>query len=214
MTDERVLVVPRTTVFPDAAQQGFIADDAHTYLNRMGTNYRFEPRQSVEDDPSLKQLIPYVVFMHAGSVFLVRRSTSQSEQRLVGLHSIGIGGHINSSDTANNPAISEHGIDAFTHVLNEGLHREIREEVWLDEIPSLRFVGLINDDSNAVGRVHLGLVYVANLSTPSVSVREHDMMTGSFVDVRDLAKYHPTMETWSQIVVDSCCLVDNSDARG
>jgi predicted NUDIX family phosphoesterase len=211
MTDEKVLVVPKTTVFPDVAQQGFIADDTHTYLDRMRTDYRFEPRRLVEDDPTLKQLIPYVVFMHAGTVFLVRRSTSQSEQRLVGLHSIGIGGHINSSDTASDSATYEQRIDAFSRMLSEGLHREIHEEVWLSETPDLRFVGLINDDSNSVGRVHLGLVYVAHLSLPSVSVRERDMMAGCFVDVRDLGTYYPTMETWSQIVVDSGCLAGSGD---
>lgn len=202
MTDERVLVVPRDTVFPAATPQGFISGDVQAYLSRMQADYSFRPRRLVEDDPSLKQVIPYVVFVHTDSVFLVRRSSSQSEQRLVGKHSIGIGGHINKHDSANDTNTAE----SLGSVLIEGMNREIREEVFVGGSPALSLAGLINDDSTPVGQVHLGLVYLAHLAEPSVTVRETDLMAGSFVHIADLDRYHATMETWSQIVVGSGCL--------
>lgn len=210
MVDEKVLVIPRSSVFPQTAPQGFIAQDLEGYLDRMSADYRFEPRASVETDRSLKQLIPYVVFMHNDSVFVVKRSSRQSEQRLVGRHSIGIGGHINTVDAANGEGPSSHNAgsasDLFTSVLTEGLHREIAEEVYLTETPRLILAGLINDDSNSVGSVHLGLVYIANLDSEGVTVREKEMMSGSFVSAGSLHEYYDTMETWSQIVIDSGCL--------
>ena len=91
MTDERVLVVPRDTIFPGETQQGFISRDVDSYLHRMQASYTFKARHLVENDPSLKQIIPYVVLMHAERVFLVKRLPAQSEQRLAGMYSIGSG---------------------------------------------------------------------------------------------------------------------------
>ncbi|HPZ54473.1 MAG TPA: phosphoesterase [Bacillota bacterium] len=211
MKDEEVLVVPRSSVFPKAAPQGFIAQDLQAYLDRMSADYRFEPRARVENDPSLKQLIPYVVFMYGESVYVVKRSSRQSEQRLVGKHSIGIGGHINKFDASNRDETSAsdgacNASGLFASILTDGLHREINEEIYLGETPEFVLSGLINDDSNSVGSVHLGLVYIARLSSANISVREKDMMSGSFVDAGSLNEYYDTMETWSQIVIDSGCL--------
>lgn len=209
MVNESVLVVPRSSIFPQAAPQGFIGQDIHVYLGRMESNYRFEPRALVENDPSLKQLIPYVVLTCRDNVFVVKRSSLQSEQRLAGMHSIGIGGHINTTDVQQRkgPSVDASGIGSeFMAILREGLLREIKEEVCLAEVPELSLKGLINDDSNSVGSVHLGLVYIARLQAANIAIREKDMMSGSFVPVADLGRYYDSMETWSQIVIDSGCL--------
>lgn len=207
MTNERVLVVQRDAVFPDETPQGFISRDVDSYLRRMQTSYTFRARSLVENDPSLKQIIPYVVFMHADRVFLVKRLPAQSEQRLAGMYSIGIGGHINRDDAADELVARECGSgESFYSLLVEGMNREIREEVFVGEEPRSSLAGLINDDSTPVGRVHLGLVYLAHLREPCVTVRETELMTGSFVPVAELDQHYPSMETWSQIVLDSGCL--------
>ena len=207
MTDERVLVVSRNTVFPAQTQQGFISDDVGAYLHRMQASYAFKARRLVENDPSLKQIIPYVVFMHEDRVFLVKRLPAQSEQRLAGMFSIGIGGHINKGDaTGENHTIGSDTAESFHSVLVEGMNREIREEVFVREEPQLSLAGLINDDSTPVGQVHLGLVYLARLSEPCVTVRETELMAGNFVLASSLDQYYPAMETWSQIVLESGCL--------
>ena len=207
MTDERVLVVQRDAIFPAETPQWFISRGIDVYFQRMQASYTFRSRRLVENDPSLKQIIPYVVFMHEDRVFLVKRLPAQSEQRLAGMFSIGIGGHINKGDATGEylPSGCETP-ESFHSVLAEGMNREIREEVFVGEDPDLSLAGLINDDSTPVGQVHLGLVYLARLSGPCVTVRETELMTGSFVPVSALGEYYAGMETWSQIVLDSGCL--------
>ena len=59
--------------------------------------------------------------------------------------SIGIGGHISTLDeNSNDPYLV-------------GMQRELDEEVAIDSEFEVQCVGLINDDSNEVGRVHLAL---------------------------------------------------------
>ncbi len=59
----------------------------------------------MEDDPSFKQLIPYVLFRWTdadGTVHLFEylRGSGQGERRLHAKRSVGVGGHISSLDAA------------------------------------------------------------------------------------------------------------------
>ena len=151
---------------------------------------RFLPRSSAENDPDWKQIIPYAVVHCDSDVFLLRRSRRGGEPRLYDRLSIGVGGHINP----------EPGPDR-TLVL-EGLRRELDEELVLPprglEIDA---IGTLNDDSNEVGRVHFGLVFLARASERNVKVREGELLSGEFVALSDLSFYADKMETWSQWVL-------------
>ena len=62
---EHVLVVP-TQLFHDIGYiQGF-THDVEKYLDRLldAKNTSYRPRPDMEEDPSFKQLIPYVIFRH------------------------------------------------------------------------------------------------------------------------------------------------------
>ena len=98
-TDERVLIVPSSELDRLGRFQGF-SPEAERYLSSLLVpelmDYR--PRSQVEDDPSLKQIIPYVVFRCAESVFCYTRGKSQGEARLHRLRSLGVGGHVSEDD--------------------------------------------------------------------------------------------------------------------
>src|SRR5262249_56256703 len=111
---------------------------------------QFRPRSEVEDDPSLKQIIPYVIFRSGDAVFCYTRGKSQGETRLHRLRSIGVGGHVSESD-----ADGRATLDAYAMAT----HREPDQEVEVDSDGTMRRVGLINDDSTPVGQVHLGVVH-------------------------------------------------------
>jgi predicted NUDIX family phosphoesterase len=204
---ERVLVVPTSVVFESGKFQGFSAD-AESYLNRCFRPgvARFLPRSDVETDPSLKQLIPYVVFRHEDTVFCYRRGTSQGEARLHAKRSLGVGGHVSEDDAQG---------EASWRAYLAALDRELAEEVELQTTGPMRLAGLINDDSTAVGSVHLGVVHIYDLVEPHVRAREDGLADAGFLSLEDVLSARDEFETWSQIVIDSIleASVEASEAR-
>lgn len=193
--DEQVLVVRRSLFDQLGSFQGFCADPRR-YLDvflRRENNF-FAPRSSAETDPSLKQIIPYAVFTHAGKILRYVRGGKSGEKRLVAKSSIGIGGHINDADE---------GLFAFNEdAYRVAVEREITEELRLEGGFTDRVVGLINDDSNEVGQVHLGVVHRVELESDQVKPGEAAIARLEFVAPQTLLDERDGLETWSQIVVD------------
>lgn len=193
---ENVLVVPTERFHRLGHFQGF-SRDVDRYLGELldPAHMRFLPRNEVEEDSELKQLIPYVIFLHQDeqggkSIFQYTRGKGQGEGRLHHLRSVGIGGHISSDDTNGSS-----GNDPF----QEGMRRELEEEVAIDTPYQSRCVGLINDDKTPVGQVHLGLVYLFEVERPAVQSREADIIESGFRPVEQIMAELEAFETWSQI---------------
>jgi predicted NUDIX family phosphoesterase len=140
----------------------------------------------MERDASFKQVIPYLVLRDGPRYFLMRRTRAGGDERLHDRWSIGVGGHLNPGDG---------GLDG-------GLRREWSEEVEADFVPSFRLLGLLNDDSTEVGRVHLGAVYEADAAGRPVAIRETDKLTGRFAVPGEVAAVAPDLETWSRLVFE------------
>lgn len=193
--DEQVLVVRRSLLDELGSFQGFCGE-AQRYLDvflRRENNF-FAPRSSAETDPSLKQIIPYAVFTHEGRILRYVRGGKSGEKRLVAKASIGIGGHINDGDE---------GLFAFNEdAYRIAVEREIAEELRLGGGFTDRVVGLINDDSNEVGQVHLGVVHLVELESDDVRPGEAAIAQLEFVAPEILKKERDGLETWSQIVLD------------
>jgi predicted NUDIX family phosphoesterase len=192
---EFVLVVPRARLFDDRYPHGFepfAAGDRERILGRVREHGFFVERRHAERDPSLKQVIPYALFERDGGIFLMRRLPKGGEARLHGKLSVGVGGHVNPVDGA------EDALDA-------GLKREIDEEVEVDGAWTAAPVGILNDDATPVGAVHFGLVYRVR-PEGDVRVRERDALEGSFTPraevLRLLAAERPRFETWSALLLD------------
>ncbi len=193
-TDERVLVIPGAELDRLGRFQGFSLE-AERYLAALLVpefmDYR--PRSLVEDDPSLKQIIPYVVFRSGDAVFCYRRGQSQGEARLHRLRSLGVGGHVSEED-----ARGGRDLDAY----EAALRRELEEEVAIGSPGTIRRVGLINDDATPVGRVHLGVVHLYELEWPEVIPREDGLADAGFLPIAVVRSLRSEFETWSQICLD------------
>lgn len=151
----------------------------------------FIPRDEAEKDPSWKQLIPYVVLTHGNDVFSYCRTKKSGEKRLHGNHSIGVGGHINPSD-------SKSGKVAYW----AGVCRELREEVGLECGNGLAVRALIYDPSNEVGQVHFGVVHFHEVDLTQVKTREDSLAAGCFRDRGIIANDGLTdFENWSQLII-------------
>jgi predicted NUDIX family phosphoesterase len=187
---ERVLVLPRVDVPGGCDFHGLREADAATLADlraAVATRGRYLDRPLAEDDPSHKQLIPYVVVRDAQRIFLMHRTDAGGDARLHGKASIGVGGHLNPVDE---------GDDA----LMTGLRREWSEELEADWEPDFQLIGLLNDDSNPVGAVHLGVVFSVDAAGRDVDVREHDKLVGAFVEPGEIAASWERLETWSRLV--------------
>lgn len=196
--EEQILVVERKVLEEAGMFQG-LAFDVQRYLDKIFVPGvpRFMPRSQAEVDPSYKQLIPYVIMSYAGRYLSYVRGKRAGETRLLGLRSIGIGGHINPIDADNSSLFAYLYENYLTAV-----EREVAEEVVVETQHTDRIVALINDDSNEVGSVHLGVVHYWILEEPKVSKREQMITQMDFKTLTELQKVRDTMETWSGLCVD------------
>jgi predicted NUDIX family phosphoesterase len=147
-------------------------------------------RDSVENDPAFQQIIPYVVFRHDNQYFLTHRLRASSERRLRKQYSLGIGGHINPGD-----------LEAGDPIL-DGLKREWSEEVVYEGSFEAKLLGLLNDESSPVSKVHLGVVFLVDGDSPNISIRETDKLAGELLTLEEMRIYYLGMESWSQMVYD------------
>ena len=188
--DEHVLCVRREEVFPDGAWHGFVDSGLERYQEVIRERSFFMPRAEVEDDPGYQQIIPYVVFRHGDRYLLTRRLKASSEKRLRQLYSLGVGGHINPGD-----------VDQGDPVM-DGLRREFEEEVDYAGEVRATLLGLINDDSSPVSRVHLALAFLVEGDSAEISIKETTKLAGELLTLEEMRMYYLEMESWSQIVYD------------
>lgn len=198
--DENVLVVPRELFDELGAFQG-ICLEPENYLPSLldPANNHFLSRDEAEEDPSHKQLIPYAVFRHDDRFLHYVRGGGSGEKRLAAKGSLGVGGHINDVDHAAS------SLDKDTYTI--GVEREIDEELNIDGSYRQKIIGLINDDSNDVGKVHLGVVHLFDLETDRVTAGEDNIVDLEFLSLDELAARRERLETWSQICYDGLCRV-------
>ena len=191
-----VLVIRRSLLESLGLFQG-LQFEVDRYLAAMLTreNNFFSPRSSAETDSSLKQIIPYALLVSGGKVLRYKRGKKSGEQRLVAKGSIGIGGHMNDHDEG------LFALDKQAYLT--GVEREVNEELIVEQPLRNRIAALINDDSNEVGQVHLGVVHVLELPHPMAEKRESMILNIEFLTTGQLRAERDTLETWSQICVDN-----------
>lgn len=196
--EEQILVVERRVLEQIGMFQG-LAFDVERYLRNIFVQGvpRFMPRWQAEKDPAYKQIIPYVIMTYDGKYLSYVRGRRAGEARLTGLRSIGIGGHINPRDDM--PLFNAD----FYQTYITAVEREVAEEVSVQAHHSDHIVALLNDDSNDVGRVHLGIVHYWVLDSSQVGKREQMISQMAFMTPGQLQEVRDTLETWSQLCLDS-----------
>ena len=190
---EHVLCVPRTTIFPDGVWHGLVDRGLERVLRTIRAASEYRPRDAVEQDPTMQQIIPYCVVHNPfdETYLLTRRLRQSTETRLHHLYSLGIGGHVNPED----------GCSAADPVVG-GLIREWQEEIACASPATARLVALLNDDTNPVSSVHLGLVFLVEPKAGPVQIRERDKLEGECLTIEEMRRHYLSMESWSQMVFD------------
>ena len=192
-TEERVLCFPRKLLEELGVFQGLnlgvekylpvvTAPEKIVYLNRS----------DAEQDKRYKQLIPYVLIIAEDKVLRYRRGRGGQETRLHGLYSVGVGGHISEED---------HGLFSSRQGYRDGMLRELREEVAIDQVRETA-VAVINDDSTEVGYVHFGVVHIVRVENESVAGRRSGIVSPEFVRITEAQKDLAGYESWSRFCLE------------
>jgi len=185
--DEKILVVKRKHLFNDGEWSGLKEVSFDNYLDIITTKQEFLWRSEMEENKNYKQIIPYLVFTHKGKYFLMQRKSTSSEGRLSNKFSLGIGGHIRQEDIKSKSIF-------------DWANREFHEEVEYHGNLSIKPLGILNDDSNSVGQVHIGFVFLLEGDTENIKIKS-ELKQGNLVPLGTCKKYLDRMETWSQIIV-------------
>jgi predicted NUDIX family phosphoesterase len=194
--DEKVMVVPRALLEEIGVFEGIRTEGLDAAVGRLldAANHTFMDRAAAEDDPSFKQLIPYCIFRCGDRILHYTRGKAGGESRLHAKLSVGVGGHVNPIDTGGGRT----GPEAY----HSAVTREIEEELNLPQEHEHRIIALLNDDSNPVGRVHLGIVHLVNLESDEVFSREDALLDLEFTPLAELNdRLFDRLETWSQYCV-------------
>ena len=193
--DESVLVIKRELFDEIGTFQGISTEiDKYLPVFLNPSNNFFIHRELAEDDPTHKQIIPYAIFKHGDKFLRYLRGKKSGEQRLASKSSIGIGGHINQDD------FNSSSLEKDTYLT--GIEREINEELIINCDYNNLPIALINDDSNDVGQVHLGVVHLFDLESDQVDAGEANIENLEFLSSDDLLREKDNLESWSQICVD------------
>src|SRR5438874_5458135 len=197
--NENVLVIKRSLFDELGSFQG-LNFEPEKYLSAilLRGNNLFLPRDEAEQNPAYKQIIPYALIVFENRVLHYVRGKKAGEQRLVAKGSIGIGGHMNEEK---DELLWNYQLDEQAY--RAGVEREVNEEIKIDAPFEDRIVALLNDDTTEVGSVHLGVVHVFKLAEPKVEKREAIITGLTFLAEDELFARRETMETWSQLCLDS-----------
>jgi len=189
MKQEDILVVKRSTLLGNNSWQGLNLADPEKHLASINTHKEFLPRNLMEQDESYKQIIPYLIFQYQDRYFLMQRKSSAGESRLKNKYTLGIGGHIRQEDTTDSLSIFNWA------------KREFHEEISYNDNFDIKTIGMLNDDSNSVGRVHIGLILLIKGTSANIKIKS-ELKNGRLLTLKKLANHYDQMETWSQIIFD------------
>ena len=171
--DEQIIVVKRNILFDNDknAFNGFMHKNnikGKDIFNAL-SEYEVKRRGDMEEDPSFKQLISYCLLENEkGEILVYERLSGGGEERLHGQSSVGVGGHMNNVV----------GADSINEVLRVNAQRELEEEVGLcqEDSQNMEYLGFINDDTNEVGKVHMGIVFKITVHSNDVEAKETDTL--------------------------------------
>jgi len=204
--NELILVTKASTFSEIGSFQGF-TNNVEPYMRSFFDQDQvfFTKRGPAEENPDLKQIIPYCIIKQNEKLLFYRRGSSGGEKRLQDLWSCGIGGHINPIDFESNGE-TKNSSCFNRESLAKALLRELQEELTLPQNQgeiSFKTIGLINDDSDAVGQVHLGLVQLATIPEGEISSNEDAIEEVTLLSLKEAHKFEHPLEKWSKIALEN-----------
>ncbi len=202
-----IVVVERDMLFGRDYFEGFMpkTKNGADFELRIVKGIKYMKKNLAEHSPSYKHPIVYCLVVNPGlkQVFAYQRSKKDkhySEKRLQGKWSVGVGGHIEKVDLLDRNPIQK----SMLRELDEEIQAEGGKSI-LDYIAESNILGYINNDSNDVGKVHFGLLYIINTNSREVKPRSQEMANGRLRTLSELEKMAESkidFEDWSKIALN------------
>ncbi|MBP6870085.1 hypothetical protein KBC04_04335 [Candidatus Babeliales bacterium] len=185
---EQILVVKQSFIFADQpAWHGVNSTSIDSIISIITEHQQYLERYLAEKDVSFKQIIPYMIFNFENKYFVMERKATASEQRLAGKLSLGIGGHMRQEDME--------GKTIF-----DWAQREFEEEIIYTGNLTISTLGILNDDTNDVGKVHLGLVLLLKGDNDQIFIKD-EHKSGVLLSKEECLEKFNRMESWSQLIL-------------
>jgi predicted NUDIX family phosphoesterase len=183
------------------------------WLDFVDNTKRPEAQSSTQQgDDRYRQVLPYVTVRNSQGLLLpYLRGSAVGENRLAGNISVGFGGHVDLIDVVHRDSVIN-----LLKTIELNISRELAEELIINrdgvrfglcaDIPvmeagELRFNGLINDNSNEVGRLHLGFSFDYVLKPGyDATCREEELRVLPWCeDSKVFDMPDTTVESWSSL---------------
>jgi len=205
--DEQVLVFPcyllkRLKGLPGIASHHVNVNNLQVFADSIVPELRLMRRGDVEDDPTMLQLIPYVVVESADRkrVLMYNRGNKGGETRLADKWSIGVGGHINPED--GETVVGNNLGDDYLGFIRNSASRELREELrnWEDR-DTIQYWAFLHTDDSAVNAVHFCCILKIGYSGDEGTLEAaEEGVVMEWVKKEDLKDY--VLESWSEMIRD------------
>ena len=205
--EQIIMATPTSELFKDGYFQGFSRASDYNYEKIILENSEWVKRGIAEEDTSRKQPIAYCLVANPLSREVFYYTRAGSEERLSGKLSVGFGGHIERVDEqGGNP------------IQNSLLREVLVEELEIPGRVDLSVLGYINDDSNEVGKVHFGILYLATVDTRNVELNMDEASSGSLVHIDELDRMIGSgdynVENWTRIACPPSVSILDDSRRG
>lgn len=186
---ESILVVKQDTLFKEfPAWHGISLDALHPLLTAIVQHQESLPRHLAEKDASYKQIISYMIFTFDSKIFIMQRKNKLNEQNLANKLSVGIGGHMTQEDIQG-------------ETLFDWISREFEEEVSYEGNLAMHTLGFLNDDSNEVGKKHIGLVVLLKGDNGNITIKGDEHKSGQLMSMEECFDKFEQFESWSQLIL-------------
>lgn len=176
-------------------------------MDNLAPSVIIQPRYVAETSTTTRHPIPYTVMFDSGTreILLYRRGAKVGENRLSGNASCGFGGHVDIDGDLLQVATGENNFFSPNAAVMYTADKELEEELGKDfRKCKTSIVGILRDDSNEVGKVHLGVVMVKYILRELIEdTNEQELNFIGWTKLSDIDVDDPTLnlENWSKLVI-------------
>lgn len=197
----------------------FIDRDLREYLlDSIQDHCDIKARFRFEKDKESRHFIVYDtvlrLFNNVPEILVYQRTSKAGEEKLGGMFSVGVGGHVEKRDTEG-PGV-EKSMLPLVKTLNNASIRELAEEltqpiVEHEAVAKIYRQAIIVDDSDEVGQVHIGFVNIWSITPEWAEVnvkadKEH-IQHGFMPLNREALLGQLKFENWSTMIIEA--LIDD-----
>jgi predicted NUDIX family phosphoesterase/dephospho-CoA kinase len=201
---EEVVAFPVTLLREIGTFHG-IRRDVQRYLSLLNTaNTTVLPRIEAETDLRYKQIISYVIIRRKSTILrFVRGSYSSVQSFLKGRLCVGFGGHLQGEDRT----LFDESDSGYINSVSRELTEELKIPLDLISEDNLQLVGVLNDESSIVGKLHFAFIHILDIDDlPDVTSakslkREKSVNQLRFIPVSKLGDEYERYEYWSKLCI-------------